>query len=74
MSVRCEQPIDELTVQVWSQYHHSNCKYRTLYVNGTALRKNKQTDGRTDKQRDRRSNTRCPGRPFRPGHKMRYSY
>ena len=24
MSVQCEEPIDELTVQVWLLYHHSN--------------------------------------------------
>ena len=24
MSVKCEEPIDELTVQVWLLYHHPN--------------------------------------------------
>ena len=26
MSVKCEEPIDELTVQVWLLYHHPNFK------------------------------------------------
>ena len=26
MSVKCEEPIDELTVQVWLPYHHLNFK------------------------------------------------
>ena len=30
MSVKCEEPIDELTVQVWLLYHHPNFKYCTL--------------------------------------------
>ena len=32
MSVKCEEPIDELTVQVWLYilYHHPNFKYFTL--------------------------------------------
>ena len=30
MSEKCEEPIDELTVQVWLLYHHPNFKYCTL--------------------------------------------
>ena len=30
MSVKCEDPIDELTVQVWLLYYHQNFKYCTL--------------------------------------------
>ena len=30
MSVKCEEPIDELTVQVWLLYHHPIFKYCTL--------------------------------------------
>ena len=30
ISVKCEGPIDELTVQVWLLYHHPNYKYCTL--------------------------------------------
>ena len=30
MSVKCEEPIDELTVQVWLLYHNPNFKYCTL--------------------------------------------
>ena len=29
MSVKCEQPLDELTVQVWLLYHHPDFKYCT---------------------------------------------
>ena len=50
MSVKCEEPIDELTVQVWLLYHHRNFKYCTLFVSGT----DKQTDGRTDRWMDGR--------------------
>ena len=49
ISVRCEQPLDELTVQVWLLYHHPNFNYCTFYISGTELR----TDGQTDKQTDR---------------------
>ena len=48
MSVKCEKPIDELTVQVWLLYHHPNFEYCTLFVRGTELRTNGQTDGWTD--------------------------
>ena len=61
MSVKCEEPIDELTVQDWLLYHHPvqdwllyhhpNFKYCTLFVSGTELR----TDKRTDRQMDRQS-------------------
>ena len=27
MSVKCEQPLHELTEEVWLLYHHSNFKY-----------------------------------------------
>ena len=30
MLVKCEEPIDELTVQVWLLYNHPNFKYCTL--------------------------------------------
>ena len=70
MSVRCEQPLDELTVQVWLLYDHQNFKYCTLYISGTELRTDKrtdrQTDGRTDGQTDD-PNTRCPRRTFQAG-------
>ena len=35
MSVKCEEPIDELTVQVWLLYHHLNFTYCTLFESGT---------------------------------------
>ena len=62
MSVKCEEPIDELTVQVWLLYHHPNFNYWTLFVSRTELRTNGQTDGRTDDL-----NTRCPRRTFQAG-------
>ena len=34
MSMRCEQPLDELTIQVWLLYH-PNFKYCTVHVGGT---------------------------------------
>ena len=69
MSVKCEEPIDELTVQVWLLYDHPNFKYFTLFVSGTELRTDGQTDGRTDKQTDGRTIRLLddPGGPFRPG-------
>ena len=50
MSVKCEEPIDELTLQVWWLYHHPNFKYCTLLVSGTELRTDKWTDGQMDGQ------------------------
>ena len=61
MSVKCEEPIDEFTVQVWLLYHHPNFKYCTLFVSGTELR----TDGRMNGQTIRLLD--APGGPFRPG-------
>ena len=60
MSVKCEEPIDELTVQAWLLYHHPNFKYCTLFVSRTELR----TDGRTDDPI-----TRYPQRTFQAGDK-----
>ena len=59
MSVRCEQPLDELTVKVWLQYDHPNFKYCTLNVSGTKLRKDKLTDEQMEDP-----NTRCPQQTF----------
>ena len=73
MSVKCEEPIDELTVQVWLLYHHPNFKYCTLLVSGTELWTDRQTDGQTDRQTNGRTDGRtarlldAPGGPFRPG-------
>ena len=58
MSVKCEEPIDEPTVQVWLIYHHPNFKYCTLFVRGTELRTDKQTD---------KPITRCPRQTFQAG-------
>ena len=44
MSVKCEEPIDELTVQVQLLYHHPNFKYCTLFVSETELLIDGQTD------------------------------
>ena len=49
MSVKCEQPLDELTVKVWLLYDHPNFKYCTLFITGRNYgRTDKQTNGRTD--------------------------
>ena len=37
MSVKCEEPIDDLTVQVWLLYHQPNFKYCTLFVSGAVV-------------------------------------
>ena len=55
MSVKCEEPIDELTVQAWVLYHHPNFKYCTLFVSRTELQTNRQTDRQMDRQTDGRS-------------------
>ena len=55
MSEECEQPLDELTVQVWWLYHQSNFKYCTLFESGTELRTDRQTNRQTDDPI-----TRCP--------------
>ena len=52
MSEKCEEPIGELTVQVWLLYHHPNFKYCTLFVSGTELQTNRQTNGQTDGRSD----------------------
>ena len=65
MSVKCEEPIDELTVQFWLLYHHPNFKYCTLSVSRTKLRTDGQTNGRADRRTIRLLD--APGGPFRPG-------
>ena len=50
MSVKCEQHLDEFTVQVWLLYDHPNFKYCTLFISRTELRTNGQTDGGTDRR------------------------
>ena len=69
MSVKCEEPLDELTVQVWLLYGHPNFKYCTLFISGTELRTDKLTDGRTDGRTDGQTiqTLDAPGGPFRPG-------
>ena len=44
MSANCQQPLDEVTVQVWLLYLYPNLKYCTLYVGGMELWSNEQTD------------------------------
>ena len=63
MLVKCEEPIDELTVQVWLLYDHPNFKYCTLFVSGTELR----TDRRTVRLLD------APSGPLGRGHKNEIS-
>ena len=67
MSEECEQPLDELTVQLWLLYHHPIFKKYTLFESRTELRTDRQTDGPTDRQTIRLLDV--PGGPFRPGHK-----
>ena len=62
MSVKCEEPIDALTVQVWLLYHYPNFKYCTLFESGMELRTDGQTDGQTDDPI-----TRCPRWTFQAG-------
>ena len=58
MSVKCEEPLDELTVQVWLLYLHPNFNYWTLFISGTELRTDRRTDGQTDGQTDGRTDGR----------------
>ena len=48
MSMKCEQPLDELTVRVLLLYDHPNFNYCTFFVSTTELWTNGQTDGRSD--------------------------
>ena len=45
---KCQEPLDELSVQVPLLYHHQNFTGCTLRVSGTELR----TDGRTNRRTD----------------------
>ena len=65
MLVKCEQPIDELTVQIWLLYHHPNFRYCTLFVSGTELRTDRQTVGQTDRRTIRLLD--APRRTFQTG-------
>ena len=69
MSVKCEEPIDELTVQAWLLYHHLNFKYCTLTK--FVCKRDGITDRQTDKQTDGQLLD-APGRPFRRGHKKTF--
>ena len=62
MSVKCEEPINELTFQVWLLLYHLNFKYCTLFVSGMELRTDRQTNGQPDDPI-----TRCPRRTFQAG-------
>ena len=64
ISGRGEQPLDELTSQVWLLYHHPNFKYCIFYVSWQNYRRtDKLTDGRTIQLLD------APKGPFSRGHK-----
>ena len=65
MSVKCEEPLDELTVQVWLLYLHPNFNYWTLFVSRTELWTDGQSDRWTDKWTIRLLDV--PGGPFRSG-------
>ena len=63
MLVKCEEPMDELTVQVCLFYHHPYFKHCTLFVSGTELRTDSQTGRWTIRLLD------APGGYVRLGHK-----
>ena len=62
MSVKCEEPLNELTVQVWLLYLHPNFYYWTFW----APLNYGQTDRRTDIQTNDPI-TRCPRWTFQTG-------
>ena len=62
MSVKCEEPLYEITVQVWLLYHHSNFKYCPLFESRKELRTDRLTNGQTDDPI-----TRCPQRTCQAG-------
>ena len=66
MSANCEELIEELTVQLWLLFHHQNLKYCTLFVSGTELRKDRQTNGQKDRRTTRLLN--APAETLRTGH------
>ena len=57
--MKCEQPLDELTVQVWLLYDHPNLKYCAFCKRDGIT--HRRTDKRTIQILD------APGGPFRPG-------
>ena len=66
------EPMDELTVQVWLVYYHQNFKYCTLFVSGTELRTDGQTNRRTDGQTDDPITSNPPADLSGRGHKNTY--
>ena len=62
MSLKCEQPLDEITVQYWSLHRRLNFQYCTIFINWTelVLRADKWTD----------ADSRCFRRTSRTGHKI----
>ena len=44
MSVKCEERIDEYTIQVWLLFHHPNFKYCTLFKSGTEFRTDRERE------------------------------
>ena len=63
MSVKCEEPIDEVIVQVWLLYHNPNFNIALCKWDGITDR---QTHKRTDRQTDDPI-TRCPRQTFQAG-------
>ena len=70
MSVKCEQSIDGLTVQIWLLYHHTNFT-ATIALCLKAGRNYRQTDRQTNRWRDRWRIRLldAPSGSLRPGHK-----
>ena len=67
MSLKCEEPIDEFTAQVWILYHHQNFKYCTLLAGRNYGQTKRQTDARINKQTQGRSDLEMPCRTFQEG-------
>ena len=65
MSVKCEQPLDELMVQVWLLYDHSK-----LYILHFICKLDGITDGQTAGRSIRSPD--APGGPFRPEHSIQH--
>ena len=66
MSVKCEKPLNELTVQVCYSIFIQTLIIGTLFVSRTELRTYKHTDRHTNGRTDDPI-TRCPRRTFQAG-------
>ena len=67
MPMKCEQPLDKLTVHVWLLYDHPNLTYCAF------CKRDRITDRQTDRQTDY-PNTRCPRWTFQTPVTMSYRW